>query len=142
VRKFIMAQRFNIGNEAGVSLIETLIALALMGIIAAAFLGGMTTASKATSLADERATAESLARSQMEYVKGQGYISYADPSHGEYALIVTPSGYSVETTAVPIDPDTGEPLAEGEDNGIQKITVKAMHNGELVITLENYKVNR
>ena len=139
-----IAKKFNIlpGAEAGVSLIETLIALAIMGIIAASFLGGMAASSQATITADERATAESLGRSQMEYVKSQGYISYAEPGHGEYALITTPDGYSVETTATPIDAETGDPLSEGEDNGLQKITVEAKHENELVITLENYKVNR
>jgi len=129
-------------GEIGASLIETLVALAILGIIAIAFLSGLATASEATAITDERGTAESLARSQMEYVKSQGYISYAEPGHGEYALITTPDGYSVETTATPIDAETGDPLSEGEDNGLQKITVEAKHEDELVITLENYKVNR
>ena len=121
---------------------EALVALAILGITAVAFLNGLAATSRAVYTADERATAESLARSQMVYVKGQGYIRYTDPGHGEYALIITPAGYSVEPTATPIDPDTGQPLGEGEDNGIQKITVEAKHYDELIITLENYKVNR
>ncbi|MEA2085767.1 MAG: type II secretion system protein, partial [Chloroflexota bacterium] len=56
------------GKESGVGLLETLVALALLGIIAASFLGGLATASRAAFTADEHATAESLARSQMEYV--------------------------------------------------------------------------
>lgn len=142
MRLFTTGKKFNTlrGKEAGVSLIETLIALALLGIIAATFLSGLTTAAKATFIADERATAESLARSQMEYVKSQGYIDYADPEHEEYGLIITPSSYSVEITAVPIDPDTGQPSEQ--DQGIQKITVTVKRNDKPVLTVENYKVDR
>ena len=60
-------------GERGVGLIEVLIALAILGLVAAAFLSGLATATKAVFIADERTTAESLARSQMEYVKNQGY---------------------------------------------------------------------
>ena len=57
------------GSSRGFTLIEVLIALALMGIIAIAFLSGLSTSSMALIIADEHATAESLARSQMAYVK-------------------------------------------------------------------------
>ena len=131
------------GKESGVGLLETLVALALLGIIAASFLGGLATASKAAFTADERATAECLARSQLEYVKGQGYISHIDPAHGDYVVITTtPAGYTVETTAVPINPATGQPLAAGEDDGIQKITVAVSHGGQSVLTLDDYKGDR
>jgi len=130
-------------NEAGVTLIETIIALAILGIVAAAFLGGLATASKAILITDERATAESLARSQIEYVKSQDYINYAEPDHGDYELITTPDGYSVELTAVPIDPYTGEPLASpDEDIGAQKITVAIKHDDKSVLTIDDYKVDR
>ncbi len=134
---FRVAKRLK-GNETGVALVETLVALAILGLIAVAFLSGLTTVAQATLIADERATAESLARSQMEYVKNQGYVSNPDP--GSYEKITTPadSNYSIEILPVPIDPDTGE-LSE-EDMGIQKITVTVEHNGNQVITLVGYKL--
>jgi len=130
-------------SEAGGTFIGTIMAVAILGIVAVAFLSGLATASKATFIADERATAESLARSQMEYVKSQDYINYAEPDHGDYGLITTPDGYSVELTAVPIDPDTGEPLASpDQDMGIQKITATIKHNDKSVLTTDDYKVDR
>ena len=57
------------GSESGIIFMETVIALALLGIIAVAFLSGLATTSKATVIAGEQTTAESLAQSQMEWVK-------------------------------------------------------------------------
>lgn len=114
-------------------------ALALLGLIAAAFLGSLATAAQATFIADERATAESLARSQMEYVKNQTYIDYSADPHDVYLEITPPASsasYNIETIVTPIDPDTGQ------NQGIQKITVTVEHNDNQVFTLEGYKVDR
>jgi len=114
-------------NEKGASLIETVVALALLGIIAVAFLSGLATASKALFITDEQATAKNLAGSQMEIVKKQSYsLSYTPaPIPSEYV------GYSATI-------DT-ELLMDGN---MQKITVTIERNGKKVTTLEDYKVNR
>ena len=135
------------GNESGVTLLETLVALAILGLVAVALLSGLTTAARATIIADEQATAESLARSEIEYVKSQDYIDYTDPGHLEYESVTPPDSYSIELTPTPIDPDTG--LAYGQtggifeqDDGIQKITVTVKRNNNPVLTVEDYKVDR
>ena len=120
------------GSETGVTLIETLVALALIGIISVAFLSGLATAAKATFIADERATAESLARSQIEYVKNQDYINYDEPDHEEYKLI-TPLGSNYS-----IDP----PTITSIDVGIQKIRVTVKRGDKTVLTVDAYKVDR
>ena len=112
-------------NEKGFALIEVVIAIALLGIIGAGFLMALSGASKALILADERTTAESLARSQMEYVKSQGYAS-------SYDTIATPANYTI------VSPITVEAL----QTGLQKITVIVKHYTKEVITLEGYKVDR
>jgi prepilin-type N-terminal cleavage/methylation domain-containing protein len=61
------------GRSRGVTLIEVLIALALFTIIAIVFISGLTVAARAVFIGDQRTTAESLARAQMEYVKSQAY---------------------------------------------------------------------
>ena len=139
-----VAQRFDAfkGTEKGAFLVEALMALALVGIVAVGFLSGLATASEAALIADKGATAESLARSQVEYVKSQAYIDYADPGHGNYELIAAPAGYTVEITVLPIDPDTGQPLPSGQDDGIQKITAIVEHDGRQAMVLDSYKVNR
>ena len=119
-------------NEAGVSLIETLIALVLLGIIAVAFLSGLATAAKATFIADEQATAESLARSTMEYVKALDYVLGATEYPVDPGLTI-PEGWVVSPPVV-------EPLYDTDD--IQKITVTIEHLDKELITLEGYKVDR
>ena len=150
-------------NEKGFTLIEVMIAIALLGIIAVAFLGALATASRALVIADERATAESLARSQMEYVKNQDYKD-ADiynpydpgppPTGGEvtYAKITgIPAGYTIwgvdradatvtDIIGVPWDSLNNQPVTT--DVGLQRIKVIIQHHGKDVITLEDYKVDR
>jgi len=121
-------------NEKGFTLIEVLVALGLLGVFATVFLMGIATSSKAILIADERTTAESLARSQMEYVKELDYVPEATTYGTDPDLIpAIPSGFGVSTSAQPLN---------SPDNGIQKITVTIDYYGEVVIPLEDYKVDR
>jgi len=131
------------GSSRGFTLIEVLIAVALMGIIAIAVLSALSTASAALITADKRATAESLARSQLEYVKNQDYIHYSEPDHEDYDVIEA-EGYTVEVVVEPFNPETYEPYDEADgvfegDDGIQKITVIVSRDDQAVITMEGYK---
>jgi type II secretory pathway pseudopilin PulG len=112
---------------------ETLVALVIVGIIAATFLSGLSTTAKASLVTDKQNTAESLARSQMEYAKGLTYAYEAS----EYTPASIPSAedyddFSASIAAVPL---------RSPDDGIQKITVTVRHNNQEVITLESYKVD-
>jgi len=122
------------GNETGVTLIETVVALAILSLIAVAFASGLATAAKATIIADEQATAESLARSQIEYVKALDYVYDAT----EYSPAPIPDGEDYSGYSAMID---AEPLHDTDD-GIQKIAVTIEHNDKQVITLEGYKLDR
>ncbi len=153
-------------GSGGFTLIEVLIALALFGIIAITFLGGLTTASRAVLTGDVRTTAESLARTQMEYVKSQPYdyqlvdidASYAkidseDIPHGYTICSVDRDGatvncdHSQDIIAVPWDTDTNEPvpIADG-DTGLQRIKLIIKHEDQpedqIIFSLEGYKVDR
>jgi len=119
-------------DEKGFSLMEVALAIALLGVVAVAFLNALATGSRAIMIADERATSESLARAQMEYVRQQAYIDYSQNPHGVYYTISAPADYIVDFSAAPFDPDTGLPYGQSggvfdQDDGIQKMTVTIQH---------------
>jgi len=120
-------------NESGAALISTLVAVAIAGILAAAFLSGLATATTAIHIADELTVAESLARSEMEYVRDYAY-QYDATVYPVDPLLDIPTGWVVPTPAVE--------LVHATDDGIQKITVSVEHNGKTVLTIEDYKVDR
>ena len=122
-------------SEGGVGLIEMLVALAILGAVAVAFLSGLATTSKADIIDDEQATAESLARSQMEWIRDVDYI-YEATGYSPATLpedILDYINYSVIVAAEPLhDPD----------DGIQKITVTVKRVDKEVVTLEDYKIDK
>jgi prepilin-type N-terminal cleavage/methylation domain-containing protein len=139
------------GRSWGFTLIEVLIAIAIMGVIAITFLSALSTSSLALMTADKRATAESLARSQMEYVKNQQYESAPDEGAATYDKItdVVPAGYSIwsynRTGSAPVEDVLGIPwdsatnTAAPTDSGLQKIKLVIEYGNDQIITLEGYK---
>ena len=136
MRLFQVTRRLSIfaGHESGIGLIETVVALAIIGTVAVTFLSGLTTTFKAAFIADERATAGSLAQSQMEWAQNASYSYNAT----DYSPATIPSAKDYTNYSATI---AAEPLHDPDD-GIQKITVTVKHSGEGVIKLEGYKVDR
>lgn len=110
------------GKEKGVTILETAVALALLGMVSTAIFFGLATTSKAVFLANERTTALSLAQSQTEYVNTLDY---------------SPTGYA--PGPIPYENYDVAIYADAPYSGIQKITVTVSHHGTLVYTLESYK---
>jgi len=123
------------------TLVETLVALAIFGLVAGVFLGGLYVSSKSVMVSQERVAAESLAKSQMEYIKSQDYDDDAHnpPQYDKLNDEDIPDGYDVVITAARLNPKN-----DGTDNddGLQSITITVTHNGDGVFTLVDYKVNR
>jgi type II secretory pathway pseudopilin PulG len=118
-------------EQRGVGFIETLIALAIIGAVAVTFVNSLVTVSKANYISDEQTTAESLARSQMEWVKNISYVEEASEytpapilDDGDY------TDYSVSIAAQPL---------RNPDDGLQKITITVKHHDDTLIILESYK---
>jgi prepilin-type N-terminal cleavage/methylation domain-containing protein len=128
-------------DARGMTLIEVLIALAIMGLVSIFFLGGLQMSFNTNLIDQERVTAETLVKSQMEYIKGQTYDTVNNPP--QYLTITgTPSGYFVLPSAIRTNPSGGATTA---DTGIQQITVRVYKgvdaSGRLLITVVGYKVN-
>ena len=119
-------------------MLEVVIAIALLGIIAVSVLTALQTAAMALISADRRATAESIARTQMEYVRYSGYDDILEEGHPQYDLdpeITLPPDFSVVTTAIRLNKDENP----SDDDGIQQITVTVSHEDVVVVTLEDFK---
>jgi len=120
-------------SQKGISFIETAVALAILGIVAVAFLGGLGTSFKAMSINDEQATAQSLIISEIEYVKGCTY-QYSTSEYPVDPALNIPVGWTVPPPIVELVHDT--------DDGIQRVTAKAIYNGNEILSLSVHKVDR
>ena len=114
-------------GERGISLIETVVAVALLGIIGVAFLSALATTSNSRLIADEHASARILAESQMENIKKQTYAF-------SYAAVPVPADYPGYSAVIDVD--------NLRNGNIQKITVTIRHHDRDIETLESYKVSR
>jgi prepilin-type N-terminal cleavage/methylation domain-containing protein len=120
-------------GEKGFVFIETIVALALLGIVAVFFLSSVGTATKATVVADEQVNAESLARRQIEYLKACDY-QYSASEYPLDPMLDIPGRWSITNPTVEALHDT--------DDGIQKITFTVQHDGEGKFTAVMYKMDR
>jgi hypothetical protein len=135
-------------------------------------MGALSTNSTVLIIADERTTAESLVRRQMEYVKNQGYQAESVLSQPIYQKISgIPEGYSIwsvnraggivaNIVGIPWDSKNNKPV--DTDKGLQKIALVIKHKdrqnqdkiiytfinnnpywaNNVTIALEGYKVDR
>jgi prepilin-type N-terminal cleavage/methylation domain-containing protein len=133
VRLSSQARKAFQGSSRGFTMIEVLIAIAILGIISITFLGVLSTASLSVGLADERTVAESLARRQIEDVKNQIYSSAPAGGVATYSKISNiPAGYSIwsvnrngtvvaDIVGIPWDSGNNAPVSK--DVGLQKIAL-------------------
>jgi prepilin-type N-terminal cleavage/methylation domain-containing protein len=123
-----------LGEQRGLVLLESLVALVILGLTASAFLGGLGTVFRAGGVSDERSTAESLAASQLEQLRDTAY----DYDATAYTPTTIPAaagneGYTVNITATPLN---------SPDDGVQRLTVDIQRHGETVYTVTHFKVDR
>ena len=116
-------------DERGVSVVEALVAVAILGTIVVGLVAIFGTGSLAVRVVDIAAAGERLATNQLEYIKSYPY----DAGATGYPLVDTPPGYELDVTVQPVP---------GADASIQKVTVAVSYEGEVVLTVENYKVAR
>ena len=109
--------------------VEALVAVAILGIIVSGLTATFGTGSLAVRVVDIEAAGQRLATNQLEYTKSYSY----DAGATGYPLVDAPPGYELAVTVQPVP---------GTDASIQKVTVTVSYDGEVVLTVEDYKVAR
>lgn len=125
-RRIYRAGRAFSRGDKGVTLIETLMAIAILGIIGVSLLAGMTGVYRAVPIADEQEIGKLLARSQIETAMKKPYALSYQPA----PIPDIYPGYAAEIIV--------EPFRFGN---IQKITVNITKDGEPSASFEIYKTN-
>ena len=117
-------------GQKGFGLVEVLIAVAILSIATTAFLGALSTSAIAINKQDRKITSEAIAVSQMNHTKSLTFVI----APYSYPIIPSaPANYVVTSDATAI---------AGKDTNIQLITITVSRGGNLIYTLEDYKVNR
>ena len=108
---------------------DALVSVAILGTAVTFFVTDLSSGSIAVKTHSEAVTAQQLAQTQIETIKSAQY----DATGASYQPIDAPDGYSVSIVTGPT-PD--------HDANIEKISVTVSHEGEPVLTLEDYKVKQ
>lgn len=127
-------------NDLGFSLVEQLVALAIMSTAIVVLLAGLMTAARGISLFADRVTAQSLARSQLEMIKDSPYI--ADPTANPYPAVSAPAAYTLTTSVEYWDSASETFRSAVQNDGMQRITVEVNRAGNQILSVEDYKVDR
>ena len=149
-------------GEKGITLFETVIGLAIFGIVGVFFLSGLTNSYMSEMIHQQHATAQIIASHGIEYVKSQPFsdtvwsytVSSSNRSSDQppswWGVTEPPLldekyiKYALTISAQDFDKDSdGTVEVPGDDDNIRKITVSAYDNsGKMILSLEDYKAAR
>jgi Tfp pilus assembly protein PilV len=116
-------------GQKGLGLVETLVAVAILGTSVVAFVVALSAGSIAVGEQDKETTAQRLAQTQVEHTKNYPY----NPGASTYPALAAPTGYTVSV---------GVSSIPGTDTNIQKITVTIRRDDLNIFMVSDYKVNR
>jgi len=131
--------RLSVCNSLGLTLIETVIALAMFSSAGTAVLLGVSAAHTSSDRVSASAIAENLARNQMEYVSSLDYVPAGTPypsvADDSGLNISIPTGYAVTAAT--------ETYISSDDYGgaIQKVIVTVTRDGQSILVLESLRTN-
>ena len=124
-------------NSLGITLMETMVALAMFSSAGTAVMLGLSAAHTSSDITNASAVAENLARNQMEYVSAQTYVappgSYTSLANHPSLSIAIPTGFAVSAAAQTYVAD------DGFSGSIEKVVVTVTRGGQNILTLESLR---
>jgi type II secretory pathway pseudopilin PulG len=150
-------------SSKGATLVEVVIAIVVLGLITSSVPPVLILLNDQQFKWNEQTVAESLIRTQFEYIKGSPYIyGNATVPNPVYTTVPVPSdGYRIDVIVRPIlilPAPTPSPMPSpvptpmhqyvdfdqpgAKDLGMQEITVNVYHVDKLVLSAKAYKVDR
>jgi type II secretory pathway pseudopilin PulG len=150
-------------SSKGATLVEVVIAIVVLGLITSSVPPVLILLNDQQFKWNEQTVAESLVRTQFEYIKGSPYIyGNATVPNPVYTTVPVPSdGYRIDVIARPVvilPAPTPSPMPSpaptpihqyvdfiqpgAKDLGMQEITVNVYHVDKLVLSAKAYKVDR
>lgn len=123
MKRFIRLLKAN--SQSGFTLIELVVALALLGITITGMLFGLSTGVLSEKTVEDVNITSSLARSQLEHTLAQTYV---EPPI--YPTISAPAGYSISFNNTVLTPTL-----------LEEISVTVSDTQKALVTLNTYKIN-
>ena len=117
-------------GERGLTLVESLVAITVVVVVVAAFSVALSTGALGVRENDREAAAQNLAQAQLEYTKGYPY----SPGASTYPTVNATDGYSITVSVGPV--------ATPGDINIQKVTANISRDGQVLLSVADYKVKR
>lgn len=131
IRERDLSRMLKMKGQRGMGLLEVLIAVAALGVVGAAFLPAISSGMLRSGQVKESYTAQLLARTQMEDIKG---LPYDDT--GLYpATVSAPGDFTITVTAIDESPPEFP-------NTLQKIRLTVSYGDRQLVVLETYKAKR
>lgn len=115
-------------GQKGLSLVEVLAAVAILGFIGPAFMLALSNISWNTNTHEGKVTAASLVQSQLEVIKAAPYDNAA-PYYDDIETVACPTGYEISITT------------EKVDDHKQNVTVGVSRSGSSVLQITTVKVD-
>ncbi len=122
-------------RSRGFSMVETMVAIALLGVIVVAVLGAFSSVSLATRRYGVTTNLDRLTRSEAEFIKSQAYA--AKPRR--YANVAAP-GYAFAVQILYYNPVNRTFTAANNDVGLQEIVLTVTAAARGTETLRFFKV--
>lgn len=146
------------GGEAGLSLIEVLVTVVILGVAFVTIIGGMTVSIAGSDIHRKQATSQTVLRNLAEYLKSDQVV-YEEGCSADYNddlaefLGSVPAGYEVSIDEVRHlrysgEPSPGTPVvaefdgACDDDNGVQQITLAVRSSVRTGLVEELHVVKR